>query len=204
MFDSALDEPVDERSALPTSEDGSKDAGASVAAGRKNQETVSAADTIIDALDISEHELQRISEHEKSKNDASFTSNPLLLGMSPRQYVLHTIRRVKSSDVEQALILLPFGDAMKLLSYCDIWLKDYKIEAELPCKIVMTLVRIHVDQINATPALKKLILSLQTGLQTSLKSVKTMLGTNMAAIQFMTRKKSTMDPFANNDDAHDK
>ena len=49
--------------------------------------------------------------------------NPLLLGLSPSAYVLRVVGRVRSSELEQALLLLPFTDALHLLGYIVGWLR---------------------------------------------------------------------------------
>lgn len=61
MFESDLDNAFENKYA-PKEE--LPEEGAVALAGRKTQETLSATDSIIDALDIAENELKRISEHE--------------------------------------------------------------------------------------------------------------------------------------------
>ncbi len=51
-------------------------------------------------------------------------ANPLLLGLSPGAYVLKVLAGVRSADLEQALLALPFTDALKLLAYLAAWLKQ--------------------------------------------------------------------------------
>lgn len=60
MFESDLDNAFENRYA-PKEE--LPEAGVVALAGKKTQETLSATDSIIDALDIAEDELKRISEH---------------------------------------------------------------------------------------------------------------------------------------------
>lgn len=60
MFESDLDNAFENRYA-PKEE--LPETGVVALAGKKTQETLSATDTIIDALDIAEDELKRISEH---------------------------------------------------------------------------------------------------------------------------------------------
>lgn len=50
------------------------------------------------------------------------SANPLLLGRSVEEYVLETVRRVRPGDLEQALLVLPFSDALRLLQYLCSWL----------------------------------------------------------------------------------
>ncbi len=72
-------------------------------------------------------------EHESSgKRDAELEVNPFLLGMDASAFVLKSISDVRASDVEQALLLLPFTDALRLLSFLPIWLlKRTHVRSEL-------------------------------------------------------------------------
>lgn len=49
-------------------------------------------------------------------------SNPLMLGLSAEAYVLRAVGGVRANDLEQALLLLPFADALKLLQWVAGWL----------------------------------------------------------------------------------
>lgn len=46
------------------------------------------------------------------------------MGMSVEQYVLKAVAGVRAGDLEQALLVLPFTDALRLLSYLGSWLKQ--------------------------------------------------------------------------------
>ena len=48
---------------------------------------------------------------------AQAAANPLLEGLGIGQYVLRAAARVKAADLEQALLMLPFHDALRLLGY---------------------------------------------------------------------------------------
>ena len=63
MFESDLDNAF-ENKYVPKEE--IPEEGAVALAGKKSMETISATDSIIDALDIAEAELKRIAEHEVS------------------------------------------------------------------------------------------------------------------------------------------
>lgn len=118
--------------------------GAVTSAGRRTIESVSAADSIIDALDIAAHEQEKEQEYQealkaaqaatangssKKKSAAAAAAlpkrppaNPLMLGQSADAYVLRAVSSVRANDLEQALLLLPFGDALRLLQWVCGWL----------------------------------------------------------------------------------
>ncbi len=47
-----------------------------------------------------------------------------MLGMSPGAYLLRALRGVRASELEQALLLLPFNDVLSLLGYINNWLQE--------------------------------------------------------------------------------
>ncbi|KAJ0009812.1 hypothetical protein Pint_32837 [Pistacia integerrima] len=48
-------------------------------------------------------------------NVAEFQPDIRVLGLSPSHYVLRTLSNVKTNDLEQTLLALPFADALKLV-----------------------------------------------------------------------------------------
>jgi U3 small nucleolar RNA-associated protein 12 len=52
----------------------------------------------------------------------NFQPNVMMLQLSPSAYVLRTMVAVRPSDLEQALVTLPFTDALKLLGYLRDWI----------------------------------------------------------------------------------
>ena len=47
----------------------------------------------------------------------------MLMGLSPAQYVLGALEKVRPAEMEQALLLLPFSYALDLLGYLCYWLE---------------------------------------------------------------------------------
>ncbi len=45
-----------------------------------------------------------------------------MLGLGPGAYVLRAVGGVRAGDLEQALLVLPFADALRLLGYLGAWL----------------------------------------------------------------------------------
>lgn len=50
-------------------------------------------------------------------------ANPMLLGLSPAEYVLRALEKIRAADLEQALLLLPFHYGLQLLEYLCHWLE---------------------------------------------------------------------------------
>lgn len=49
--------------------------------------------------------------------------NPLLMGQTPEAAVLKALAGVRANELEQALLLLPYTDALRLLTYLCHWLR---------------------------------------------------------------------------------
>ncbi|KAL5546056.1 hypothetical protein UlMin_005743 [Ulmus minor] len=161
--------------------------GAVALAGKKSKETLSATDTVIDALDMAEVELTRIAEHEEEKaagRVAGFQPNVIMLGLSPSDYVLRAVSNVQTSDLEQTLLALPFSDALKLLAY----LKDWTLnpdKVELVCRIATVLLQTHYNQLVTTPAARPVLTVLKEILYSRIKECKDTLGFNLAAMDHL-------------------
>ena len=46
-----------------------------------------------------------------------------MMSLSPSKFVLRAVSGVRAADVEQALLMLPFSDALRLLRYLSHWLR---------------------------------------------------------------------------------
>ncbi|KAL4429403.1 hypothetical protein ABPG77_005177 [Micractinium sp. CCAP 211/92] len=164
--------------------------GAVGAAGRKTLETVTAADDIIEALDLAAEEDERMKEFEedKARNPKAKppAANPLLLGQSPSAYVLRVVARVRSAELEQALLLLPFTDALRLMRYLVSWLRQGG-QVELLCRVATLLLRLHMQQLMGTPAARPLLLDLQQLLHARVQELKDVMGFNLAAMNHLQR-----------------
>lgn len=107
--------------------------GAAAPAGRKTLESVSGADALAEALDLAAGEVERLTAAAaeavlaRSKGGSGkapkLPPNPLMLGLSPSAYVLRSVQQVRANDLEQCLLLLPFTDALRLLTYLPQWLE---------------------------------------------------------------------------------
>lgn len=184
MFEGDLDNAAENRYA-PKEE--IPEEGAVALAGKKTQETLSATDSIIDALDVAEHELKRIAEHEEEKSRgkvADFQSNIIMLGLSPSDYVLRAISNVKMNDLEQTLLAIPFSDTLKLMSYLKDWTsKPDKIE--LICRVAVVLLQTHHNQLITTPAARPVLTILKDIFHARIKECKDTLGINIAAVDHL-------------------
>ncbi|PRQ43668.1 putative transcription factor WD40-like family [Rosa chinensis] len=183
MIESELDNMIESR----YQKEEIPEVGAVALAGKKSKETITAADAIIDAIDMADAELKRLAEHEEEKsrgNVADFKPNSLMNGLSPSEYVLRAFSNVQTNDLEQTLLALPFSDALKLMSY----LKDWTLnpdKVELVCKISLVLLQTHFNQLVSTPAARPMLTALKEILYPEVKERKDIIGFNLAGLEHL-------------------
>ncbi|GJP76662.1 hypothetical protein CLOP_g7111 [Closterium sp. NIES-67] len=156
-------------------------------AARGTQETVWAADSIIEAVELASMEEARMTPFIKDPSDPnsllpSFQPNVLLLGHSPAGFVLRALASVKPSELEQALLVLPFTVALRILHFAPHWLHHPLPQLEFAARALVSLVRIHHSQLIATPTARPLLAAVHTLLRVSLKDAVATVGCNLAAI----------------------
>ncbi|KAL6777188.1 hypothetical protein ACKKBF_B20505 [Auxenochlorella protothecoides x Auxenochlorella symbiontica] len=170
------------------------DEGSAAPAARRTLESVSAADAIVEALDAAAAEEAAEEEwRAAARSDPSLprpAPSPLLLGLAPDEYVLAAVRRVRGPDLESAALLLPFGDALRLLGYVAGWLRGPArggAAAELMARLVALLLRVHLGQLSVTPAARGTLTALRDLLHARLGGAKRALGFNLAALGTLGR-----------------
>eukprot|EP00887_Chlorella_sp_A99_P006380 scaffold3.g6380.t1 len=170
--------------------------GAAAPAGRRTLESVGAADSIIEALDLAAAEEDKADEHRKASDRARNPAakppppSPLLLGLGPEEYVLRAVGAVRPAELEQALLLLPFTgerDALRLLRYLLAWLAKGG-QVELLCRLAALLLRLHHQQLMAAPATRPVLIQLQTLLHERVQGLKDTLGFNLAAMAHLQQQ----------------
>ncbi|KAL6649230.1 hypothetical protein ACP70R_013454 [Stipagrostis hirtigluma subsp. patula] len=183
-FEADLDNDIEHRYGQ---KDDAPDEGSVAVPGRKTKETVTSADAIMDALDAAEEEQKRIDQHEEEQRNgrgAAFQPNVIMQGRSPSDYVLNVISNVRPNDLEQALLSLPFSDALKLMYYLKEWsLVPSKVE--LVSRICLVLLQTHHNQLTTTPSARSLLTELKDILYHKVKECKDTIGFNLAAMDHL-------------------
>jgi len=176
--------------------------GASGAAGRRNMETLSAADSLSEAMELIEAEAARQRQHEAEhaiggtggKTPQPLPPNPLLLGLAPADYLLKAVAAVRTSELEQTLLILPFTAALNLIPFLVQWLQQRK-QVERVCQVATLLVRVHQAQLTGTLAARSPLLALQQLLRARLQELKDQVGINTAAIKQLQRSAAERSQF---------
>jgi len=175
LFEADL-EKQEQRSALEA-EEGSR------VAGERTLETLSSSDRILEALEMAANETKRAAER---KPGEALPPNVLMMGMSPGEYVFKAVSSVRSADLEQAVMCLPFTNALGLLRYLTEWLKG-GTNVELTARLAVLLLRIHHLQLVGTPSARPVLATLRGLLRRRVSELRDLFGSNVAALQHLQR-----------------
>ncbi|KAF7649870.1 hypothetical protein LDENG_00134890, partial [Lucifuga dentata] len=169
--------------------------GEAAPAGKKTVETVKAAERIMEALELYREENRKLEEHKYACESAGKElpppkPNPILVAfgnISPSRYVLDVIQKVRSSELEVSLLVLPFPYVPELLQLFSSYIQQ-GLQVELVCRCLFFLLRIHFGQICSNQMLLSVIDELRTNTLSKVQEIRDVMGFNSAALQFLQRE----------------
>ncbi|KAM9850764.1 WD repeat-containing protein 3 [Aulostomus maculatus] len=169
--------------------------GEAAPAGKKSIETVKAAERIMEALELYKEERTKMEEHKFACERAGKKleppkPNPILVAfgnVSPSRYVLDVIKKVRSSELEVSLLVLPFPYIPELLTLLNSFIQE-GLEVELVCRCLFLLLKIHFGQISSNQMLLSVIDELRTNTLSKVQEIRDVMGFNSAALQFLQRE----------------
>jgi len=183
-------------------------------AGRRTIESVKGAERVLEALKVLTEEEERLAEYDKDlaswrarqerakggrgsmgvgvaepagAADAKMpvlVPNMLLLGMDQGSYLLKALSSVRTTELEQALLLLPFESARLLLQRL-LPLLPSQPPIELMSRCTLFLLKVHHKQIIGSRQLLTLLHELDNALRSRLAAEQATVGYNLAAMRFM-------------------
>ncbi|ROT67348.1 hypothetical protein C7M84_014583 [Penaeus vannamei] len=143
------------------------------------QETERAVDSIREALEIYREQVE-----------AGPTATPHQLmtyvynTADPLRFVLEVLRKIKSSELEEAVIMLPLDNILELMVVIK-GLLENNWDIELASRILVLAVRINLPQLLSSPKAAPLVRSLAKLLPKRIKEFKDMIGFNAAGLRHM-------------------
>ncbi|KAM9804715.1 WD repeat-containing protein 3 [Neosynchiropus ocellatus] len=169
--------------------------GEAAPAAKKTVETVRAAERVMEALELYREEGRKMEEHKYACERAGKElpppkSNPILVAfgnISAARYVLDVIKKVRSSELEVSLLVLPFPYVSDLLTLFNGYIQD-GLEVELVCRCMFFLLKIHFGQISSNQMLLSVIDKLRTNTLSKVQEIRDVMGFNSAALQFLQRE----------------
>ncbi|XP_058479073.1 WD repeat-containing protein 3 isoform X1 [Solea solea] len=169
--------------------------GETAPAGKKTVETVKAAERIMEALELYKDELRKKEEHKYACMHAGKElpppkPNPILVAfgnITPARYILDVIKKVRSSELEISLLVLPFPYVPELLQLFNGYIQQ-GLEVELVCRCLFFLLKIHFGQISSNQMMLSVIDELRSNTLSKVQGIRDMMGFNSAALQFLQRE----------------
>ncbi|NXY33203.1 WDR3 protein, partial [Pomatorhinus ruficollis] len=163
-------------------------------AGKKTIETIKAAERIMEAIELYREEMAKLKEHnaicKAAGKEVPFPVNPILRAygnITPSAYVLEVFKKVKSSELEESLLVLPFSYVPDLLRLFNEYIQ-LGSDVELLCRALLFLLKIHFGQITSNQMLVTVIENLKKTTISRVSEARDVLGFNMAGLQFLKRE----------------
>ncbi|ORY49061.1 WD40 repeat-like protein [Rhizoclosmatium globosum] len=159
-------------------------------ASRKTAQTMLAGEKIIAAMDICEEET------EKKAMDAAAEakpepSNPYVVAAQledwpPEAYVLHVVEGIRSGDLEQALLMLPFAKVIELLKILLVWVEQ-GWNTHISSRVLHHILQSHQNEIVSSRVCRPVLLKLKALIPAALRKERDTIGFNLAGLKYMRR-----------------
>lgn len=162
--------------------------------GKKTIETIKAAERIMEAIELYREETAKMREHKAickaAGKEVPLPINPILMAygnISPSAYVLEIFKGIKSSELEESLLVLPFSYVPDILKLFNEFIQ-LGSDIELLCRCLFFLLRIHFGQITSNQMLVPVIEKLKETTISKVSQVRDVIGFNMAGLDFLKRE----------------
>lgn len=171
---------------------------------KQTMETFKAGEKLMEAIDIGiadvraiqEYELQ-LKQFESNKTGVPMPSKPtanailLAYNITGQQHVLNTLLKIRSSHLEDALLVLPFSYTVKLMEFIEIWtnnanLGNNLVNIVLICKVLFFIVRSNAKELisQRDETLKNHLIRVKLQLRGELNKAAKQLGYNTQGLKF--------------------
>ncbi|KAJ8909310.1 hypothetical protein NQ315_015162 [Exocentrus adspersus] len=154
-----------------------------------------AAESILECLEICEKYREQLAEHQAMQ--AASTQQlpvplppPLMIALNvstPNDFLLETIKRIRPSDLEEALLILPFSSVCEMLQVLPALIARGD-HTELVCKISMFLLKLHHAPIVANHTMLPTLQKLQRLASEKVQELRDLIGYNYYGMQFLQKE----------------
>ncbi|XP_063380807.1 WD repeat-containing protein 3 [Cydia fagiglandana] len=150
-----------------------------------------AADSIMECLSIG-----AAYKKERSEARGQPVQPPLLMAAyncdNEEDFLLETLKKIRASDLQEALLLLPFNTACDIVRMLPSML-ERGVNTELLCRTAIFLLKVHHAPLKAHKALLKPLIQIQAKAVMRLSEMRDMVGYNVHALQWMRREAEAAD-----------
>lgn len=167
------------------------------AVSHQTMETLKAGEKLMEALDIGTEDADAVEEYEralaKGQNPPKPTPNTILLayGISGQEHVLNTLLKIRSAQLEDALLVLPFSYAVKLMRFISVWTSSDHITANMVnlhviCRVLAFVMKANVRELvsQRDEKLRNYLLKTKAQLRAELGRAAKQMGYNTLALKF--------------------
>ncbi|CCE62237.1 hypothetical protein TPHA_0C00810 [Tetrapisispora phaffii CBS 4417] len=171
----------------------------------QTMESLKSGERLMEALELGFSEIEALEKYNKDykqweKKKAGEPpvkpqGNAILLAINrrPDQYIMDTLIKIKPSQLEDALLVLPFSYVLQFLKFIDIVMDDPEIlknRLALICKNLFIIVKANHKELisQRNDVLKKQITSVKNKLRTSLQANVDDLGFNIQGLKFIKQQ----------------
>ncbi|XP_017036010.1 WD repeat-containing protein 3 [Drosophila kikkawai] len=108
-----------------------------------------------------------------------------LQAKNPVDFLVSTLVRIRASDLEEALLLLPFSNVCEVLERLPTLLAQRPDQLELLCRVTIFLFKVHMKPIAAAKTMKPLLVKLLSMLKRDVGQLRDILGWNLHGLALL-------------------
>lgn len=164
--------------------------------GKKTAETEKGAERLMEAIQVYRDYTEEVKEAE---NEAKALNKELIIPampplmmayqcQTPEHYMAKMIGLIKSSEIEQTLLVLPFDVTVHLLEIIRLLLEK-RLSVEVICRIFFFIVEVNFGPLSSAKELRPMLQDLRSLAKDRLQEVKDTIGFNMAALRYTLQQK---------------
>ena len=147
-------------------------------ASRRTAETERGAETLMEALELYKSHLE--------SGDTQLPALMLAFGAeSALDYMITIISRIKSSQLEEVLLVLPLDLVQDLVMVLETILSRGK-DVETATRCLLFLLEIHHGPVMGSKSLEDVLTKLNTVVKREVTGLKDMIGTNLAGLRYLS------------------
>jgi U3 small nucleolar RNA-associated protein 12 len=158
---------------------------------KKSMDSLRATERLADAIDAADEETEKWDAYEVAKKLGTIgVTEPVVgpyfqsiaKGMTPAQFVMRTLEQIPASEIELALLTLPFTHIKSLLTYIESWIGS-NLSIGLTSRVLALLIRLYYNQIITDSKLRVRLEKVRCLQQEKLVQYRDLLGLNSCMLK---------------------
>ncbi|XP_040582090.1 WD repeat-containing protein 3 [Lepeophtheirus salmonis] len=152
---------------------------------KRTADSEMSAEKLMEAMNLFE------SYYEEKKQSSTEPELPSLMTLmypgisTAEEFMLTTLSKIKSSILEETLLVLPLDVVVRLLKILENLLQKKTVYVEVLSRIFFFLIEIHFGPLSGSSDIKQLIVRIKQMIETKLTCIEETMGFNVAGITFV-------------------